>query len=165
MEFLCRSGVHNGKQSEKSWGGLPVVAFFGDDIQLPPVLESPVYAPNASIPAGKHGALVWKEFTEAVILKKSVRQQGPEEERFREVLHLLRNYETSQSEAMWLQKFQWEDLKAKHGNELMERMSNDGLFIFPTRKEQWEHNKMKLLEANKSVPVVKIDLKVYMPKQ
>jgi hypothetical protein len=27
----------------KSWGGLPVVVVFGDDVQLPPVLDYPVY--------------------------------------------------------------------------------------------------------------------------
>jgi hypothetical protein len=28
-------------------GGLPVVVFFGDDVQLPPVLDCPVYKNNS----------------------------------------------------------------------------------------------------------------------
>jgi hypothetical protein len=41
MEFMCKSGT--GVES-KSWGGLPVVVVvLGDDVQLPPVLDYPVY--------------------------------------------------------------------------------------------------------------------------
>jgi hypothetical protein len=39
---MCRCGVRHGHNSAASWGGLPVVVFFGDDVQLPPVLDSPV---------------------------------------------------------------------------------------------------------------------------
>ncbi|XP_077977441.1 uncharacterized protein LOC144433002 [Glandiceps talaboti] len=38
-DYLCRCGFNK----DESWGGLPVVVLFGDDIQLPPVLDSPVY--------------------------------------------------------------------------------------------------------------------------
>jgi hypothetical protein len=40
MEFMCKSEM--GVES-KSWGGLPVVVLLGDDVQLPPVLDCPVY--------------------------------------------------------------------------------------------------------------------------
>ena len=40
MEFLRRHGMKN---SLSSWGVLPVVVVLGDDVQLPPVCESPVY--------------------------------------------------------------------------------------------------------------------------
>jgi hypothetical protein len=43
MEFMCRYGVKNGENFDQSWGGLPVVIFLGDDVQLSPVLDSPVY--------------------------------------------------------------------------------------------------------------------------
>jgi hypothetical protein len=45
-----------------SWGGLPVVVFFGDDVQLPPVLDSPVYNSSGKCPASMHGVLVWQNF-------------------------------------------------------------------------------------------------------
>jgi len=35
-------------------------------------------------------------------------------------------------------------------------MMENGLFVFPTHDEKWNHNKMRLLEANKFSPVAKI---------
>lgn len=40
MDFHCRCGTG---LADQSWGGIPVVVFFGDDVQLPPVLDAPVY--------------------------------------------------------------------------------------------------------------------------
>lgn len=73
MEFMCRFGMNQERSSDQSWDGIPVVVFFGDDIQLPPVLDSPVYMPSASSPASMHGALVWKEFQTVVNLCNIVR--------------------------------------------------------------------------------------------
>jgi hypothetical protein len=42
MEFICRCGVRHGHNAAASWGGLPIVVFFGDDVHLPPILYSPV---------------------------------------------------------------------------------------------------------------------------
>jgi hypothetical protein len=39
---MCRYGVKIGENFDQSWGGLPVVIFLGDDVQLSPVLDSPV---------------------------------------------------------------------------------------------------------------------------
>ena len=58
MELMCSCGVRRGSNSHKSWGGLPVVVFFGDDVQLPPVLDSPVYNCKSKLPAAIHGVLV-----------------------------------------------------------------------------------------------------------
>ena len=45
---MCRCGVANGNNASMSWGGgLPVVVLFGDDVQLPPVLDRPVYKNNS----------------------------------------------------------------------------------------------------------------------
>jgi hypothetical protein len=44
MAFMCRYGVKNGENIDQSWGDLPVVIFLGDDVQLSPVLDSPVFA-------------------------------------------------------------------------------------------------------------------------
>jgi hypothetical protein len=72
-------------------GRLPVVVFFGDDVQLPPVLDSPVYICKSQIPAAIHGVLVWKEFTHAVALRTVVRQ-GNDENTFKQILTDLRQY-------------------------------------------------------------------------
>ncbi|XP_077977435.1 uncharacterized protein LOC144433000 [Glandiceps talaboti] len=74
-DYLCRCGFNK----DESWGGLPVVVSFGDDIQLPPVLDSPVYISKGKTPAAMRGVLVWKEFKDAVTLNTIVRQSASEE--------------------------------------------------------------------------------------
>lgn len=72
MEFHSRCGTGI---SDKSWGGIPVVVFLGDDVQLPPVLDLPVYiTPKNKSPASMHGHLVWKDFNTAVSLKTIIRR-------------------------------------------------------------------------------------------
>jgi hypothetical protein len=155
MEFLCSYGIDKGSKSKTSWGGLPVVVFLGDDVQLPPVCDSPVYRCKSTIPAAMHGALVWKEFTTAITLKTLIRQ-NKEERQFTQTLSALRQYQVTRTQAEWLQNFQWNNLRMSHGEELLQRMSQEGLFVFPTHEQESSHNKLKLLEANKVAPIAKI---------
>lgn len=102
-----------------------------------------------------HGHLVWKDFNTAVSLKTIIRQ-GEQEIELRNLLTNLRAYKASPSQAKWLQQFQWDDLKKTNGDLLLSRMSTNGLFVFPTHKEECDHNKSKLLEVNKSFPVAQV---------
>lgn len=154
VEFMCRYGVEEGQNFDKTWGGLPVVIFFGDDVQLPPVLDSPVYNTSGKTPAALHGALVWKNFNHAVNLQQIVRQ-APDQQQLKEVLLALREYKTTSCHANWLQNFQWNNLRLKYGTDFLSRLSENGLFVFPTHEEVWGHNKMKLLEVNETYPVAK----------
>ncbi|CAC5388042.1 unnamed protein product [Mytilus coruscus] len=156
MEFMCRYGMQNGENFEKSWGGLPVVVFFGDDVQLPPVLDSPVFNSTSKIPASLHGVLVWNEFNCAVNLQNIVRQ-GNNEQQLKNVLLALREYKTTSEHAHWLQKFQWHNLKQSHGESLLKRMYANGLFVFPTHQEVWKHNKLKLIEVNTQFPFARVN--------
>lgn len=137
-------------------GGLPVVIFLGDDVQLPPVLDTPVYKANSKSPAGMHGALVWKEFNEAVLLKTVV-HQAEDQTYFKNVLGALREYKLTQDHATWLQKFQWGDLLKSHGQSFIDDMDENSLFVFPTHNEEWLHNKTKILKANERNPIAKVD--------
>ena len=131
MEFLCRHGVQRGTQVDKSWGGLPVFFFLGDDVQLPPIMDSPVYNSKSCYPAAMHGALIWKEFDKAVILKTIVRQ-GESEKDFRKTLLAIRDSKATPHHAEWLQKCQWINLKHTHGPALLQRMSDQGVFVCPS---------------------------------
>ena len=129
--------------------------FFGDDVQLPPVLDSLVYNCSSKTPAAIHGVLIWHEFNQVVGLRTGVRQ-GHDENVFKHLLSDLRRYNLSVDQAKWLQRFQWDNLRVSHGNELLTRMMENGLFVFPTHDEKWNHNKMRLLETNKFSPVAKL---------
>ena len=151
MEYHCRCGLN----SEKSWGGIPVVVFLGDDVQLPPVCDTPVYVGSSKFPASQRGTAVWKEFDHAIQLQQSMRQSEAEEE-FREVLESVRYYRSSNDQVEWLQNFQWHKLLEIHGPEKMAQMKKDSLFVFPTHEQEWEHNRNELLIVNQRHPVAKV---------
>ena len=160
MEYLCRCGLEKGINASKSWGGIPVVAFFGDDAQLPPVCDSPVYNCKNKSTAAIHGAMVWKEFSKAVTLQTIIRQNN-DQKTLKDVLMAMRQYQITSEQAKWLQNFEWNNLKnnKQYGDDLCKRMQENGLFVFPSHADEWSHNKSKLLETNKSHPIAKIDAK------
>lgn len=136
MEFMCRHGVENGRNSEKSWVGLPAVLFLGDDVQLPPVLDSPVYNCRSNTPAALHGVFVWQEFTCLVTLQTIVRQNETEN-LLKETLSSLRYYECTTNQCLWLQIFQLKNVEQKYGKAVTENISDVGLFVFPTHSSFW----------------------------
>ena len=142
MEFMCRSEVNKGKNAMSSWGGIPVVVFLEDDVQLPPVLDCPVFKCTSKSTAAMHGCLVWKEFDNAIILNTVVRLNENQLE-FKNVLSSLRNYNLDLNQAQWLQRFQWDDNRSTYGNIFIQRLSDNGLFVFPTHNDEWDHNKFK----------------------
>ena len=68
------------------------------------------------------------------------------------------NYTTTPQQIHWLQQFQWHNLRMSHGPELLARMDEQGLYVFPTHRLEWQRNKTKLLECNRQPnhPVAKI---------
>ena len=80
MEFMFSYGVKNGENIYQSWGDLPVVIFLGDDVQLSPVLHSPVYSSSCKLPVALHCVLVRKEFKYSVNLNTIVPQGSKKQE-------------------------------------------------------------------------------------
>ena len=157
MERHARYAISRGANAEELWGGVPVVVFMGDDVQLPPVCDTPVYIPDCRSAPSNHGRLVWTSFDSAVELTQIVRQNESEQQ-LRDVLMSLRTYSTTARQIRWLQQFQWHNLRMSHGPELLGRMDEQGLYVFPTHRLEWERNKTKLLECNRlpNHPVAKI---------
>ena len=157
MEQHARYAISRGANAEELWGGIPVVVFMGDDVQLPPVCDTPVYIPDCRSAPSNHGRLVWTSLDSAVELTQIVRQNESEQQ-LRDVLMSLRTYSTTARQICWLQQFQWHNLRMSHGPELLGRMDEQGLYVFPTHRLEWERNKTKLLECNRlpNHPVAKI---------
>ena len=145
-----------GMKCQDPWGNIPVCILLGDDIQLPPVLDFPVYLVSENPkPAAMRGSLVFMEFTEVIELVEIVRQDASEAE-FRAVLGAMRTYSSTEEHTAWLQKFQWSNLLSRYGPEAMKSFEDNALYAFPTHEAEWEHNKSKLLEINTRHPIAKI---------
>ena len=129
----------------------------GDDVQLPPVCDTPVYIDHSRSAPSNYGQLVWTSFDSAIELTQIVRQTASEEQ-LRDVLISMRRYTTTPQQVRCLQKFQWHNLRISHGPELLRRMDEQGLYIFLTHSLEWERNKAKLLECNREPdhPVARI---------
>ena len=157
MEQHARYAINRGANADELWGGIPVVVFMGDDVQLPPVCDTPVYIPDCRSVPSNHGRLVWTSLDSAVELTQILRQNESEQQ-LRDVLMSLRTYSTTAWQIRWLQQFQWHNLRISHGPELLGRMDEQGLYVFPTHRLEWERNKTKLLECNRlpNHPVAKI---------
>ena len=157
MEQHARYAINKGANADELWGGIPVAVFMGDDVQLPPVCDTPVYISDCRSAPSNHGRLVWTMFDSAVELTQIIRQNESEQQ-LRDVLMSLRNYTTTPQQIHWLQQFQWHNLRMSHGPELLARMDEQGLYVFPTHRLEWQRNKTKLLECNRQPnhPVAKI---------
>ena len=141
-------------QCRRAMGGIPVVVLMGDDVQLPPVCDTPVYIQDCRSAPSNHGRLVLTMFDSAVELTEIVRQTESEQQ-LRGVLMSSRTYNTTCQEIHWLQQFQWHNLRLTHGTELLGRMDEQ----VPTNRLEWERNKTKLLECNRKPnhPVARIN--------
>ena len=157
MEQHARYAINKGANADQLWGGIPVAVFMGDDVQLPPVCDTPVYISDCCSAPSNHGHLVWTMSDSAVELTQIIRQNESEQQ-LRDVLMSLRNYTTTPQQIHWLQQFQWHNLRMSHGPEFLARMDEQGLYVFPTHRLEWQRNKTKLLECNRQPnhPVAKI---------
>ena len=157
MEKHARYAVNKGANADQLWGGIPVAVFMGDDVQLPPVCDTTVYISDCRSAPSNHGRLVWTMFDSAVELTQIIRQSEPEQQ-LRDVLMSLRNHTTTSQQIHWLQQLQWHNLRISRGPELLARMDEQGLYVFPTHRLEWQRNKTTLLECNRQQnhPVAKI---------
>ena len=94
MEQHARYAINKGGNADQLLGGIPVTVFMGDDVQLPPVCDTPVYISDCRSAPSNHGHLVWTMFDSAVELTQIIRQNESEQQ-LRDVLMSLRNYTTT----------------------------------------------------------------------
>ncbi len=83
-------------------------------------------------------------------------RQDESEVQLRDVLQRLRTYSSTKQDCQWLQHFQWSNITQRYEKEVVETMTQNALFAFPTHQEEWEHNKTKLLAANQHHPIARI---------
>ena len=153
MEHHAKIGMKN---TQQPWGGVPCVLFFGDDAQLRPVLDRPVYSKNNDTPSGMKGELNWAKFTEAVSLHMVCRQ-GDNERMLKSVLNDMRTHNISDQQLQWLQSFQWHNLEQRYkGRNIAQHLDEHALFAYPTHQLVWQRNQQKIKQLNENVPVASV---------
>ena len=125
-EQHARYAINRGANAEEFWGGIPVVVFMGDDVQLPPVCDAPVYIPVCRSAPSNHSRLVWTSLDSAVELTQILRQNESEQQ-LRDVLMSMRTYSTTTRQIRWLQQFQWHNLRISYSPEVLGRIDEQGL--------------------------------------
>ena len=140
MEQHARYAINRGANADELWGGIPVAVFMGEDVQLPPACDIPVYISDCRSAPSNYGRLVWTMFDSAVELTQIIRENESEQQ-LRDVLMSLRNYATILEQIHWLQQFQWHNLRMSYGPEFLARMDEQGLYIFLTHSLEWQRNK------------------------
>ena len=133
IEQHAHFAINKRANADELWGEIPVAVFMRDDIQLPPVCDTPVYISDCRSAPSNHGRWVWTMFDSAVELTQIIRQSESEQQ-LRDVLVSLRNYTTTPQQIHWLQQFQWHNLCMSHEPELLARMDEQGLYVFPTHR-------------------------------
>ena len=88
IESTCRQTAHNATNTDKPWGGIPVVILMGDDGQLPSVQKGAFCALNP--PASTHeeyaGYEVFKQLAHNVRDLSTLKRQDETQIRLRHIL-------------------------------------------------------------------------------
>ena len=122
----AKSFVHKGNASSlASFGSVPVVLMFGDDLQLSPVQDKAIYNHAPGTPAQNEGLLAaYASITHAVVLTEQVRQT---DSKFRGILNRLRKYETTGEDADEMYKWRIES----QSEATKEWLDKKAIWLFP----------------------------------
>jgi len=85
----CKTAKSQDRNSPDLFGGLPVVLFFGDFFQFPPVNGLPLWRePRQGNVEDANGQMIWHQFKEVIILNEQMRQAR--DPRFRDLVRRAR---------------------------------------------------------------------------
>ena len=157
-ELNIKETVHNGGHDTEDWGGIPVVAIFGDDYQLPP----PVY-PGAFVSfeqknknkTVQNGCQQFISLGETTMELTEIMRQNEDETEFRSLLDNTRlGYPTESDKDVLL------SLHLNSGNltpRQIEYIRNRATFLYANKQDVIEHNWSKIKEIHSSTnPVPRI---------
>lgn len=163
-ESSIAQSTRDGVNSDKSWGGLPILVLIGDDMQLPSVQKGTLFMPvgpkciqanSALTPIESKGQLAFLEAAKDVMILGTIKRQDDSEKQYKSVLTGLRNDVLSENDYKYLEQF---DLSMSHWSNMQKKeVTRDAVFAFSTNKEVRDKN-CNLLQDHSSAlnPVAKI---------
>jgi hypothetical protein len=148
-ERNIKETIHNGGHKTEDWGGVPVVAIFGDDYQLPPPVcpgafdvFNNTYKNNVS----QNGCTHFISLAGTTMELTEIMQQNEDETEFRNLLsHTRRGYPSETDKDILL------SLHLDHGNfteKQIKYIREKATFLYANRKDVIEHNWNKLKEIH-----------------
>ena len=132
---------------EQPLGGFSLI-LIGDFGQLPPVGDTPLFAPPPAHPLAQHGHIIYKLFNTVVVLNQIQRQNGPSPAvvAFRELLMRLRDGKTTEDD--WKQLLQ----RSPH---TCSTSFTDAVHLFYDKNSVAQYNMDKLQSLHK--PIARIN--------
>jgi ATP-dependent exoDNAse (exonuclease V) alpha subunit len=128
----CRLREANPELAHLPFGGFSVI-LFGDDAQLPPVLDGRLYMPPSSdIPSTSGAYHYTTHFTDVVMLDAVFRQHGGP---FLDLLRRIRNAEATEEDSQMLHERLLDRIPAEE-----RRAFEDAPFLFATKALMHQHN-------------------------
>lgn len=164
-ERVIAQCTRDGLYSEENWGGIPIIVFIGDVMQLPSyrsgIFSLPV-GPVADRDSSKvltqleaRGQQLFMEAAKDVMVLRTIKRQDDSEKEFTEVLENLRNDCMTDRNVRFLKQFHLQN--GSWTPDEIKEVTKGAMYAFSTNAEAREKNISMLAETSStSNPVAKV---------
>jgi hypothetical protein len=172
LESYAKQTVHLGQNNKEPWGFIPVVVFFGDDGQLPPIEPGAFYAferkPSnmgmEKLNLRYRGEQLFLQLGRDVMQLKTNKRQDPSQVRFHRILKGLRAEEEedalSESDIQYLYTFLLHPDNDRFTKQEMLTITERSTWLFANKAPRNLRNMKKMFELHSTLnPVARIHAK------
>jgi hypothetical protein len=169
FESYAKQTVHMGRNNKEPWGFTPVVVFFGDDGQLPPIEPGAFYAfdkkpanmGNEKLKMRYRGEHLFLQLGTDVMQLKTSKRQDPSQLRFHRILRGLRAEKEedtlSEEDVRYLHSFLLHPDNDRFTKQELQMISERSTWLFANKAPRDQRNLKKMYELHSALnPVVRI---------
>jgi hypothetical protein len=169
LESYAKQTIHKGRNNKEPWGFTPIVVFFGDDGQLPPVEPGAFYAlekktsnvGNEKLKLRYRGEHLFLQLGRDVMQLKTNKRQDPSQLRFHRILKGLRaeneDDTLSEDDIQYLYSFLLHPDNDRFTKQEIQTVSERSTWLFANKAPRNQRNMKKMYELHSaSNPVAKI---------